>query len=144
VSEPNALVPTVSNRLTRVHAKESSVRILATFLSVAILGACADRDEVTWDGAAGAIRLVDHWIEVPRNPAPGYHRDGAMVEGAGAAWAAAGVQAGDVITSVDGTETWSASEAETLLGRGTLQGIRVVRSRVGVYGTRLLDLESIL
>jgi S1-C subfamily serine protease len=89
----------------------------------------------------GRIEVVDHFVEVPRSPAPAYHRDGAQVQSvAGEPWTGAGIRVGDVVASVDGRAVFGADEFRTAVGASPRE-VRVRSSRSGPYGAVLLDLE---
>ena len=118
------------------------MRITLTLLLPLILVACGESETRRAAGTGSGILVVDHFIEVPRDPAPGYYPDGAMVqEVTGNAWSAAGVRAGDVIATVGGRAVWSAEEVDALLRKVAPLYVRVASSHLGAYGTRLLDIE---
>ena len=84
------------------------------------------------EGARPSIVLTDHFLEVPRLPHPGYHRDGVVISelAEDSAWARAGLRAGDVIESVNGREVVGAEEVRRACGGGEPSRVRLVRSRL--------------
>lgn len=109
-------------------------------LCAAVLAACGGPSTPTTESLD--LALVDHFVEIPRIPNPAYHRDGAEIQAVpDGVWHRAGARAGDVIASIGGKPVWTADEAHSLLAPGA-RSLRVT-SRVGLYGTTLLDVELV-
>jgi S1-C subfamily serine protease len=117
------------------------MRSVALVLALSVLAACGKPEDRPPRGAPSGIGVEDHFVEIPRIPVPAYHRDGARVTRVGGEpWGAAGVRAGDVVASVDGRKVYGAEDFWSAVGKSQPRQVVVRGSRLGIHGTRLLDL----
>ena len=56
------------------------MRITPMLFLPLLLAACGESNAPKAVGNGPGVLVVDHFFEVPRNPAPGYQRDGAIVQ----------------------------------------------------------------
>jgi C-terminal processing protease CtpA/Prc len=111
-------------------------------LTLLLLAGCSAAPEP--DESGPGIEIEGFMYEVPRIPHPGYHKAGVIVrlmEG-GSAWAAAGVQVGDVIETVNGEPTLDETSFWERAGRSRPRQVRIASSRAGMWRRcRLLTIE---
>ena len=110
----------------------------------AALALCACGGPAPRDISNPGIEVRWYMIEVPRpGSAPSYRKQGVEVTAlrGGSPWSGAGVQAGDVIASVNGAATLDPDAFADAVGWSVPKRVVIRRESVGIYGGRMLELE---
>ena len=113
-------------------------------VAAAALALCACGGPAPRDLADPGIEVRWSMIEIPRpGSAPSYRKQGVEVTAlrGGSPWSDAGVQAGDVIASVNRAATLDPDAFADAVGWSVPKRVAIRRESVGVYGGRMLELE---